>query len=180
MNFLARFWKWLMSLFFSKELSITIVGLPAAGKTTLVRAMSNEDTDAPVIPTIGAQHSTVRVGGITFNVSDISGNKNAQALWEEYCSNSNVILYVIDSSDQEAVAASESQLGNLLSDENLKNIPILVIANKQDLPEALSSDDIMARLNLQNVSERVVKLFCASAKLKTHVNDIVQWICNEI
>ena len=180
MNIFLRFWKWLLSMFYSKELSITIIGLPAAGKTTLVRAISNEDTEAPVVPTIGAQHSTVKAGSVTFNVSDISGNKNAQTLWEEYCLNSNVILYVIDSSDQEAVAASEAQLTGLINNENISHIPILVIANKQDLPEALKSEDIMARLNLQAVSDRTIKLFCTSAKLKTHVSDIIQWICDEI
>ena len=178
MNIFQRFWKWLLSLFFSKNISITIIGLPSAGKTTLVRAMSNEDTES-VVPTIGVLHSTVKVGGLTFDISDIAGNKNAQVLWEEYCNGSNLILYVIDSADQEAVAASEQQLESLFANENISSIPILVIANKQDLPEALNPDDIMDKLKLQNVNDRKIKLFCTSAKLKTHVSDIIQWICDE-
>ena len=109
-----------MSLFFSKDISITIIGLPSAGKTTLVRAMSNEDTES-VIPTIGVSNSTIKVGGLTFNIRDIAGNKNAQVFWEEYCTGSNVILYVIDSADQEAVAASEQQLESLFGNENISS-----------------------------------------------------------
>ena len=178
MNWFLRFWRWLISLFYSKELSIAIIGLPSAGKTTLVRAMSNEDTEQ-VVPTIGVLHTSIKVGGLTFNISDIAGNKNAQVLWEDYCKGSNVIIYVIDSADQEAVTASEQQLDSLINDDNLNGIPILVIANKQDLPGALSGEDIISKLKLQDISDRKIRVFCTSAKLKTHVSDIIQWICDE-
>lgn len=158
---------------------MTIVGLPSAGKTTLVRAFANQDTEEPVVPTIGAQNSTMKIGKINVNVHDMSGNKNSRALWEEYCQRADVILYVIDSSDQEAVLASENQLSELFQNFSLSRKPYLIIANKQDIPGALNSEDIMSRLKLDYVSDRTVKLFCISAKKKTNIDQIIEWINNE-
>ncbi|EAX99949.1 small GTP-binding protein, putative [Trichomonas vaginalis G3] len=179
MNLFTRFWKWLLSLFWSKNISITIIGLPAAGKTTLVRALANQDTEEYIVPTIGASNSKVTIGRVNIDVHDMSGNKKSRPLWDEYCNRADVILYVIDSSDQEAVTASEIQLSEILHSESLLQKPILVIANKQDLPESLKSDDIMARMKLENIQDRVVKLFCISAKKKTNIDSIINWIVNE-
>jgi len=180
MSFFGRFWRWLSSFFFSKELSLTIVGLPGAGKTTLVRAMSNEDTDAPIVPTIGAQKSSVKIGNVEFNIHDIGGHKSFQVLWESFCSSSNVVLYVVDSSDEEAIAASASQLETLISIESLVNIPILLIANKQDIPGSLTSEEIMARFRLQDIENHQINMFCISAKMKTNVSNIIQWMVDSL
>ena len=176
MSFFKKFWKWLTSIFFSKELTITIIGLPGAGKTTLVRAMSNEDTEAPVVPTIGARASSVKIGNIQFNIRDIGGHKTHQTLWEYYYESSNIVIYVVDSSDEEAISTSESQLETILENENLTNIPFLIVANKQDLPESLPANDIISRLKLQNIEDRNLHLFCVSAKMKTNISEIIQWM----
>ncbi|KAH0797437.1 ras small GTPase [Histomonas meleagridis] len=81
MNIFKRFWRWLLSLFFSKELTVTIVGLPNAGKSTLVRAISKEDTEAPITPTIGARSSTTSIGNVDLVVYDIGGDQSYQYLW---------------------------------------------------------------------------------------------------
>ena len=180
MNPFVRFWRWLISLFFKKQLSITIVGLPNAGKTTLVRAISGQDTETETMPTIGARSSTAKVGNVEFIVYDIGGHQSYQYLWSIHCKTSNVILYVLDSSDQEAVDASQSQLESLFEDPELQNIPILVIANKEDLPEALKENDIVARLRLQEVNSHKFKLFCASAKKRTNVDEIVNWMVDNL
>lgn len=155
---------------------MTIIGLPAAGKSTLVRALANQDTEEFIVPTIGAHNSKLTLGRVQIDVHDMSGNKNCRALWDEYCAGANVILYVFDSSDQEAVIASELQLSEILHNESYNQKPILVIANKQDLPESLSAEDAIARLKLENIQDRTVKLFCISAKKKTNIDQVVNWI----
>ena len=71
MNIFSRFWRWLLGLFWTKELTITIVGLPNAGKSTLVRAIANENTEEATVPTIGANVSSVTVGNVVFKIHDI-------------------------------------------------------------------------------------------------------------
>ena len=58
------------------------------------------------------------------------------------------IIYVIDSSDASRLATSRSELLTMLSEDELKSVPVLVFANKQDVPGALSPADISDKLGL--------------------------------
>lgn len=62
--------------------------------------------------------------------------------------NSKAIIYVIDSSDHSRLPTSRSELLTMLSEDELKNVPVLVFANKQDVAGALSSGDISDKLGL--------------------------------
>lgn len=39
-EFLKKFWDWLLGLFWSTEMDVTIVGLQNAGKTSLLRVLA--------------------------------------------------------------------------------------------------------------------------------------------
>lgn len=58
------------------------------------------------------------------------------------------IIYVIDSADAARLATSRSELLTMLAEEELKNVPVLVFANKQDVAGALSPADISDKLGL--------------------------------
>lgn len=54
--FVDKLLAWLKSKFFNKELEIAIVGLQNAGKTTLVKSMTDGTFEEDTIPTIGFNH----------------------------------------------------------------------------------------------------------------------------
>lgn len=58
------------------------------------------------------------------------------------------IIYVIDSSDHSRLPTSRSELLTMLSEDELKNVPVLVFANKQDVSGALSPGEISDKLGL--------------------------------
>lgn len=180
MNPFLVFWRWLLSLFYKKELKITIIGPPNAGKTTFVNAISGKDTEIENTPTIGVKTSSVRIGNVEFSIHDAGGHPSYRYLWKINCNSSDVILYVLDCADQEMIATSESQLESLFSDSELVDKPILIIANKIDLPEAMTQNDIIARLRLQEIEGRVIKLFCISAKKRINVDNIMNWIIDNL
>ena len=180
MNVFQRLWKWLTSLFFKKELSLTIIGLPNAGKTTLVRAISGENTQIQTVPTLGCRQSTASAGSVDFSITDIGGHQDYQFLWAPYCEKASVILFVIDASDYDSVDGSHVRLNSLLEEQTLSRIPILVIGNKQDISGALSYDDILARLGLQDIDDHPIHLFTCSARTKAGVDDIVKWIVDNM
>jgi len=55
---------------------------------------------------------------------------------------------VIDSSDAARLATSRSELLTMLSEDELKSVPVLVFANKQDVSGALSPAEISDKLGL--------------------------------
>lgn len=175
MSFFSRFWDWLMGLFWNKEMSITILGLSNAGKSTLVRALMGKQTE-DIVPTIGVETNTFKKGHVQIKAWDIGGHKQFQFLWPTYCQNANAIVYVLDASSQEAISESITQLHNLAKDENVGKIPILICGNKEDLPNALSAAKLIEKLRLSEIEGHDVALFTISAKEKTHLDSVVNWL----
>ena len=65
-GFFGKFVDWIRSLFFSKELELTILGLQNAGKTTLVNVLANNKFDEDSIPTIGFNFRKLKKGKVEF------------------------------------------------------------------------------------------------------------------
>lgn len=55
---------------------------------------------------------------------------------------------MIDSADTARLPTSRSELLTMLAEEELKNVPVLVFANKQDMAGALSPAEISDKLGL--------------------------------
>lgn len=79
------------------------------------------------------------------NVWDIGGQKAIRPYWKNYFENTDGLVYVVDSSDEVRLKECSDELQSLLVEENLKNVPMLVFANKQDLQFALEAEEV--RLN---------------------------------
>lgn len=61
---------------------------------------------------------------------------------------------MVDSSDEVRLKECVEELQSLLAEENLKNVPMLVFANKQDLQFALDAEEIMSHLQLMEIKDR--------------------------
>ena len=64
------------------------------------------------------------------NVWDIGGQKAIRPYWKNYFENTDGLVYVVDSSDEVRLKECSDELQNLIEEENLKNVPLLVFANK--------------------------------------------------
>jgi GTPase SAR1 family protein len=67
------------------------------------------------------------------NVWDIGGQKAIRPYWKNYYENTDGIVFVVDSSDEERLNECVDELQSLLVEEGLLKVPLLVYANKQDL-----------------------------------------------
>ena len=75
----------------------------------------------------------VNYKGLKFTVWDIGGQSKLRDLWHHYYDNSQAIIYVLDTSDADRFEMAKDTLQSVINAEELKNCPILVLANKIDV-----------------------------------------------
>ncbi|KAF9306465.1 ADP-ribosylation factor-like protein 8A [Mortierella antarctica] len=170
------FLDWLRSLFFKTEMELTLVGLQNSGKTTLVNVIASGQFSEDMIPTVGFNMRKVTKGNVTMKLWDIGGQPRFRSMWERYCRGVNAIVFVIDAADQDKLEAARTELRNLLDKPQLANIPVLVLGNKNDLPGALTVDQIIEVMNLKQIANREVSCYSISAKNQVNIDITLQWL----
>jgi len=147
--------KLLSRLFGKKEMRILMVGLDAAGKTTILYKLKLGEI-VTTIPTIGFNVETVEYKNISFTVWDVGGQDKIRPLWRHYFQNTQGIIFVVDSNDRERFPEAREELHKMLSEEELRDAVLLVFANKQDLPNAASTAEIVNALALPSLRNRQI------------------------
>merc|ERR1719258_84848 len=116
-----------------KDCRILMVGLDAAGKTTILYKLKLGEV-VTTIPTIGFNVETVEYKNINFTVWDIGGQDKIRKLWRYYYQHTQGLIFVIDSNDCDRIEDAREELANMLNDEEMRKAVLLVLANKQHLP----------------------------------------------
>ncbi|XP_044174720.1 ADP-ribosylation factor-like [Acropora millepora] len=141
-----------------------MVGLDAAGKTTILKKLKLNET-VSTIPTIGFNVETVSpCRGVTFTVWDVGGQEKLRPLWRHFFQNTQGLIFVVDSSDLERISEARQELSNVLENPEMEGVPVVVIGNKQDIPRALKTHDIAQKLSLLQQKANPWHLQEASAK----------------
>ena len=117
-----------------------MLGLDNSGKTTILKKLSDEDI-THIMPTQGFNIKSLMHDGFKLNVWDIGGQKSIRPYWRNYFDQTDALIYVIDSADRRRMEETGVELQSLLDEERLAHVPLLVMANKQDL---LSSDSMIS------------------------------------
>lgn len=163
----SRIWQ---RLFGKKEMRILMVGLDAAGKTTILYKLKLGEV-VTTIPTIGFNVETVEYKNISFTVWDVGGQDKIRPLWRHYYQNTQGIIFVVDSNDKERIdeasgteQSAKEELHRMLAEDELREAILLVFANKQDLPNAMTVNEVTGRLGLNQIRNRqwYIQATCAT------------------
>ncbi|GHJ85087.1 hypothetical protein NliqN6_1489 [Naganishia liquefaciens] len=171
--------KLLSSLFGKKEMRILMVGLDAAGKTTILYKLKLGEI-VTTIPTIGFNVETVEYKNISFTVWDVGGQDKIRPLWRHYFQNTQGIIFVVDSNDRDRVSEAREELQRMLSEDELKDALLLVFANKQDLPNAMSASDLTDRLGLHSLRNRKWYIQSACATSGDGLYEGLEWLSTNL
>ncbi|XP_063721261.1 ADP-ribosylation factor 3-like [Symsagittifera roscoffensis] len=136
-----------------KSMRILMVGLDAAGKTTVLYKLKLGEV-VTTIPTIGFNVETVEYKNISFTVWDVGGQDRIRPLWRHYFQNTQGLIFVVDSNDRERINEAREELKKMLEEDELRDAVLLVFANKQDLPNAYSVAEVSQQLGLHNLKAR--------------------------
>ncbi|KAG5889830.1 hypothetical protein JTB14_023155 [Gonioctena quinquepunctata] len=157
-----RILDWFKSLFWKEEMELTLVGLQYSGKTTFVNVIASGQFSEDMIPTVGFNMRKITKGNVTIKVWDIGGQPRFRSMWERYCRGVNAIVYMVDAADSDKIEASRNELHNLLDKPQLAGIPVLVLGNKRDKPQALDENGLIERMNLSAIQDREICCYSIS------------------
>jgi ADP-ribosylation factor-like protein 3 len=162
-----------------KEARILVLGLDNAGKTTILKSLSDEDVST-IMPTQGFNIKALTQDGFKLNVWDIGGQRAIRPYWKNYYENTDGLVYVVDSSDEARLSECKEELASLLAEESLQKVPLLVFANKQDLQFALDCEEILSTMNLLDISDRTWHIQSCSAITKEGLQDGMEWLVKTV
>lgn len=91
---------------------------------------------------------------VSFTVWDVGGQDKIRPLWRHYFQNTQGLIFVVDSNDRERIGEAAEELNKMLREEELKDVVVLVLANKQDLPNAMSVSEVTDKLGLHSLGAR--------------------------
>ncbi|KAM9481402.1 ADP-ribosylation factor 5-like [Clarias gariepinus] len=166
-------------LFGKMNMRILMLGLDAAGKTTILYRLKLGEVFT-TIPTIGFNVETVEYRNICFTVWDVGGQDKIRPLWRHYFQNTQGLIFVVDSNDHKRLSESADELSKMLQEDELKDIVLLVFANKQDLPNAMPVSEVVERLGLQNLRSRTWFVQAACATQGPGLIEGLDWLANEL
>ena len=138
------------SQFMNLDARLCMVGLDAAGKTTILYKLKLGEV-VSTIPTIGFNVEAIEYKNLTLTVWDIGGQDKIRPLWRHYYSDTQGVIFVVDSNDRDRVAMAKDELHGLLDQFELRDATVLIYANKQDLPNALPPAQLVQELELNSL-----------------------------
>merc|ERR1712032_561726 len=157
------------------EMRILMVGLDAAGKTTILYKLKLGEV-VTTIPTVGFNVETVQYKNINFTVWDIGGQDKIRKLWRYYYQGTQGLIFVVDSSDRDRVEDAREELSKMLSDDEMRDAVLLVFANKQDLPNAMAAAELTEKLGLHKMRNRQWYLQSACATSGDGLYEGLDWM----
>lgn len=111
---------------------------------------------------------------------DVGGQGKLRPLWRHYYQNTNGIIFVVDSNDRERIGAAKAELSKMLVEDELRNAVLLVFANKQDLPNAMSTNEMKDKLDLNSIRQRSWYIQGCCATTAQGLYEGLDWLCTSI
>ncbi|KAL3523553.1 hypothetical protein ACH5RR_016387 [Cinchona calisaya] len=171
--------KFFNRLFAKKEIRLLMVGLENAGKTTILYKLKLGEI-VTTIPTIGFNVETVEYKNISFTVWDVGDHDKIRPLRRHYFQNARGLIFVVDSNDRDHVFEARNELHMMLDEDELRDVVLLVFANKQDLPNAMNASEVANKLGLHSLYLRHWYIQSTCGMSGEGLYEGLDWISNNI
>ncbi|KAK5884233.1 hypothetical protein CesoFtcFv8_018076 [Champsocephalus esox] len=141
-----------------QSLHIVVIGLDSAGKTALLYRLKLREF-VETIPTKGFNMERIKVSmgtsksnSTTLQVWDVGGQDKLRPLWKSYTRRTDGLVFVVDSAESERMEEAKVELHKIARSAENQGVPLLVLANKQDLDGAASAAEVEKVLALHELS----------------------------
>ncbi|CAG5903744.1 unnamed protein product [Menidia menidia] len=139
-----------------QSLHVVVIGLDSAGKTSLLYRLKLKEF-VKTIPTKGFNMEKIKVPvgasrAINFQVWDVGGQEKLRPLWKSYTRRTDGIVFVVDSAEPERMEEARVELHKITRTSENQGVPVLILANKQDLGAAASAAEVEKLLAAHELS----------------------------
>ena len=112
------------------------------GKTTLLSLLQGTEIPKERNPTIGLEIQGTNLNGDKISVWDLAGQERFKFMWKDFLKGSGLTVLVCDSTEENVNATKElyERFSRFMGSK------VIAIANKQDLPGALSAEQVQKKL----------------------------------
>ncbi|PAN49330.1 hypothetical protein PAHAL_9G441600 [Panicum hallii] len=176
-------WKY---VFTKDEFHVLILGVDKAGKTTLLEKLKSiylKGEGLPpdrVVPTVGLNIGRIEDANAKLVFWDLGGQVGLRTIWEKYYEEAHAIMYVIDAATASSFEDAKSALAKVICHEHLRGAPLLIVANKQDLPGVINDEELSEFLNLKELDERPYMFQAVSAYDGRGIKSGIDWLVEQI
>ncbi|XP_052089059.1 GTP-binding protein SAR1-like [Mytilus californianus] len=176
--------------FINTKCNLLILGLHDAGKSTLLSRLK----DGRLVqhtPTNHPWSEEFTVGKVTFEVYDLGGHILALSFWRRYIPAVKGIVFIVDASDSQSLPEARQELTSILTDEDVSDVPVLVLGNKIDKRGCYGKEQLIKELGIdQHLSNSVntedksgirpCTLVMSSLLHQTGYGDGLKWMATQI
>lgn len=172
-------WKYMSS---KTEFHVLILGIDKAGKTTLLEKLKEQYLKLEglphdrIVPTVGLNIGRIEVANTKLVFWDLGGQAGLRSIWEKYYEEAHAVIYVVDANTPSRFEESKSVLEKVLRHQDLQGAPVLILANKQDLPGAVTAEEVSRYLDLKKLDERVYMLEAVSGYDGRGIKESMDWL----
>ncbi|NXG13833.1 ARL11 protein, partial [Grallaria varia] len=125
-----------------RDARVVMLGLDFAGKSTLLYKLKSSQA-VETCPTVGFNVESLQTPcGVSFTLWDVGGQDNLRASWPDYLEDINTLIFVLDSTDKARLSEAVAALEETLSHPSMTGIPVLLLANKQEVLGALAPSEL--------------------------------------
>ena len=154
-----------------------MVGLDGVGKTTILYKLKHYEA-MRTYPTYGFNIETFENKNTIFNVYEVGGKQKIRPLWKYYFQYTQELVFVIDAEDRARIEEARNELMVLLCDETVSEAALLILANKQDAPGAMTVREISDKLGLLYLTNRKWYILATCALSGDGLWEGMEWLSN--
>ncbi|KAI8821060.1 ADP-ribosylation factor family-domain-containing protein [Fimicolochytrium jonesii] len=167
-----------------EEFYVIILGLDNAGKTTLLEKIKSIFLGVPGLPpekigpTVGLNMGKVDIASTRLTFWDLGGQRELHSIWSKYYSECHAIVFVVDACDRERLEEVKTSFESVITNDEVEGVPVLMLANKQDVPSAMRMHEIKEVFNpiAVQLGAKDSKVLGVSALKGDGVKDAVDWL----
>ncbi|XP_010537193.1 PREDICTED: ADP-ribosylation factor-related protein 1-like [Tarenaya hassleriana] len=172
-------WKYMVT---TTEFHVLILGIDKAGKTTFLEKLKSIYSISEglppdrIVPTVGLNIGRIEVSNTKVVFWDLGGQPGLRSIWEKYYEEAHALIYLIDAACPSRFEDSKSALEKALRHEDLQGAPLLILVNKQDLPNAVSAEELDRYLDIKKLDERVCMFEAVSGFDGRGIRESMEWL----